>query len=104
MSIALAMSALLCIAICQRVFRLMLQSKKLRKSMPQMQGGGILGWWPDFARPDRHRVVAGWTRRYGNVFFYRMFGHHVRIKLISLDISPRFLVYYVTDVLLMHRQ
>lgn len=78
MSIALAFAAAACIAAVSRLVRLMTQAKKLSKSMPQMQGGGLLGWWPDFARPDRHRVVAGWTRRYGNVFFYRMFGHHVR--------------------------
>jgi hypothetical protein len=73
-----AASLVLVVLALQRVVRLAAERAKLSKTIPQLQGGGILGWFPDFFRPDKHRVVANWSRQFDGIFFYRMLGFHVR--------------------------
>lgn len=72
-----------------RVLRLVRERAKLSRTIPQLEGGGVLGWFPDFFRPDKHRVVAAWSRRYDGIFFYRMLAHHVRRPLHVIGCAMR---------------
>lgn len=80
MSVIAVVSTILVISILlavRRIVRLAAERAKLRRTIPQLQGGGIFGWFPDFFRPDKHRVVAAWSRKFDGIFFYRMLAHHV---------------------------
>lgn len=72
----------------RRLVRLTTERAKLSKTIPQLQGGGTLGWCPDIFRPDKHRVVATWSRRFDGIFFYRMLGFHVRRHTCLLQHAP----------------
>ena len=83
----LSLLAVLVLAL-RRLVRLTIERAKLSKTIPQLQGGGILGWFPDFFRPDKHRVVAGWSRCFDGIFFYRMIASHVRSHVRMLQPAP----------------
>jgi hypothetical protein len=78
--VALVFSLLvLAILALRRFVRLATERAKLSKTIPQLRGGGILGWFPDFFRPDKHRVVAAWSRQFDGIFYYRMLAFHVSV-------------------------